>query len=126
LTTLNVSPGSINLQGDIVGTLGSAQGFVRSHTGALTDFNLPGYWATGYLNINNLGYVMGGYSIQLNSSAAQGFIRAPNGVITSFNPPNSSDTEATSLNNFNLVTGFYYAGTDIDDAIGFIRLPDQY
>jgi hypothetical protein len=82
LTTLNVAPGDINLQGDIVGTLGLQQGFVRSHSGALTYFNVPGaQWGTGYLNINNLDYVVGGYSTAPNSPVSHGFFERPTGPL---------------------------------------------
>jgi hypothetical protein len=126
LTTLNVPPASINREGDITGTWSQTQGFVRSHAGAVTYFNVPGaQWGTGYLNINNRGYVMGGYSDQPNSPISHGFLRSPDGVITSFDPPGSATTIATSLNNANVITGFYYIGTSTS-ALGFLRFPSGY
>jgi hypothetical protein len=133
LTSLNAFPEGINREGDIVEARGQQQGFVQFPNGYVTAFTVPGAgWLADYIRINDLGYVMGAYSDQLNTpdvavtSPPHGFIRSPDGVITSFDPPNSTSTMPTGLNNANEVIGYYEVNPNplmSTPVLGFLRLP---
>jgi hypothetical protein len=138
LTTLQyqqwIVPKSINNNGTIAGwysptTPGPFQGFVRSATGKITPFALPGQIGTQYISINWPGEVTGSYTEQLNggpgepSQATHGFIRFPDSKILSFEVPGPDVflTMPTDINDFGVVTGTYTPKSGV--ATGFLRIP---
>ena len=128
-------PMAINADGTIAGFVQDnselTHGFVRTHDGRFTTFDVPGAgtvpdsWQGTYpLAINPAGAIAGDY---LDASYVyHGFLRTPDGKITTFDAPGAGTGEgqgtyAQSINSAGEITGYYWDAAGM--AHGFLRLP---
>ncbi len=126
---------SINTAGDVAGTYtdGSyvAHGFVRTATGTITTFDVPGA-GTGMLQgtlglgIDDTGDIVGSYMD--TGGVAHGFVRAANGTVITFDPPGTSTgpgrlqgTLGLSINAAGNIAGAYTDASGV--AHGFVLTP---
>jgi uncharacterized membrane protein len=79
---------------------------------------IPGATASGHININNRGQVVGAY---LDAQATpRSFIKDRSGRVTTFSVPGAQATLAAGINDLGQVAGTY---TDATSGHGFIRQP---
>jgi hypothetical protein len=124
-------PSGINVWGVITGayqdTNSVFHGFLRSHEGKITSFEVPGadmspYNGTAPSSINDLGAIAGSYYDA--NGFSHGFLRSPNGKFTSFDVPGVGGSGSTPLaiNIEGAIVGYY---TDSNFSFrSFVRSPD--
>ena len=111
----------INDAGDFCGSTVSSA-FV-SRGGSLVEFAIPGAAYTEPDAINNLGQVVGSYSLT-RSNQIHGFFRDADGTLTyPLDYPGAVFTQPGGLNDNGLMSGKYYLHGD-GIAHGFVRQPD--
>ena len=125
ITTFPGTPVGINAEGSIAGWYlpagvsvlpgESAEGFVRSPTGAINLFGFPAVLIFPYMGISEVGSIFANisYAGQYPLTGHGVFLRNANGTTTSFIIPGSITTTATSINSLDVITGNYYDAAGI-------------
>jgi hypothetical protein len=129
----------VNLFGAVAGFWidenGVVHGFLRSPTGAITTFDVPGEGPSGLgcsadcsMGLNDLGAITGSY-LDANN-VFHGFVRSPEGKFTSFDAPGADPTAGdfngtfpVSINDQGAVTGYYIDVNNVQH--GFLLLPSK-
>jgi hypothetical protein len=123
-STCGTFASGMNRRGAIVGhsCIGdrNAQGFLRSHDGALTTITVPGAVSTTAYSINNAGLITGSYWDA--DGVSHGYLRATDGAITEFDPSGSTSTYAGYINKAGAIAGDYLDESGVGH--GFLRAPD--
>ena len=117
---------AINSEGAITGLWQDANivihGFLRSSSGTLTTFDVPGSSETEPSAIDAAGTITGYFG---EAKGNHGFVRATDGTFTTFDPPGSAEPEsytfANGINAAGTITGWYIDPSFIGH--GFLRIP---
>jgi hypothetical protein len=101
-------------------------GFVRTASGALTQFAVPDGSNTIPTSINTGGAITGTYINTYGISA--GFVRSPSGTLTTFSGPaenlgQNPGTHPTGIDKTGLIVGYYY-DTSYGRIRGFVEAPN--
>ncbi|MGA2592358.1 MAG: hypothetical protein ABSH32_20800, partial [Bryobacteraceae bacterium] len=120
---------SINTTGVIAGyyrdNSSLLHGFVRTASGIMTTFDVPGANSTVPASINAAGVIAGSYGDDVVGGVLwHGFVRAADGTITGFDAPGAGTgaggaTLSISINGTGAVAGYYTDASNVSH--GFVR-----
>jgi uncharacterized membrane protein len=105
---------------------GATLGFIRAPNGTITTFTVPGAFNTFLGGINNLGQIVGGFTIDTGEDAPLfGFLRNIDGTFSAFNVSDEIGdplgTLANDINDAGVIVGHFMAEEIV---LPFLRKPD--
>jgi chitinase len=107
----NITPGSINRYGTVVGTFAHADGSAglgfRWNNGVFNTYQFSGSTRTDFAASNDKGQIVGSYFKNDGSNVIQHGLLFENGTFTTIDYPGAVQTEPTGINNAGDIVGYF-------------------
>jgi hypothetical protein len=112
--------------GSMLAFLGCVAPVFAQQTASYISFQVPGFFGTTPVSINNSFSVAGECSTEDQEYfIAHGFVRDVSGKITVFDPPGSNGTKVLNMNAAGAIVGYtlFVGVLPMSDAVGYLRSP---